>query len=308
METQIKGIDVSKWQGNIDWKKVAGDGVKFAMVRLGFGSKDGTACKVDSFFDKNVEGALKNGVAVGCYFYSYALSPAAVKKEAAFVISTLAKYKGRILYPIAYDIEDDTQKGLGKATLTEMVKTFCSALEAAGYYSSFYCSAGWARSYLDMKALSRFDFWLAQWATKPTYSGHSVGMWQSSSTGRVAGISGDVDMDTAYIDYELIIKKKKLNGYTEKTSTSAGNAASEKVKIDVAKYRDSFLNATYKTTAPLNLRTGAGKDKKLIVLMPQGKSVRCYGYYNFAPDGTKWLSVVYDGKSGYCSSKYLKRG
>lgn len=304
METQIKGIDVSKWQGNIDWKKVAGDGVKFAMVRLGFGSKDGTACKVDGCFAKNVEGALESGIAVGCYFYSYALSPAAVKKEAAFVISTLAKYKGRILYPIAYDIEDESQKGLGKAKLTEMVKTFCSALEAAGYYSSFYCSAGWARSYLDMAALSRYDFWLAQWATKPTYSGHSVGMWQSSSTGRVAGISGDVDMDTAYVDYEALIKKKKLNGYTVKPSSTASGPA----KTETAKCRNVSLSGTYKTTAPLNLRTGAGKDKKLIVLMPQGKSVRCYGYYNYAPDGTKWLYVVYDGKSGYCSSKYLKRG
>lgn len=220
MSTKIKGIDVSKWQATIDWAKVAGDGVKFAMIRLGYGSKDGTACGVDSYYQKNVENALTNGIAVGCYFYSYALSVEAVKKEAAFVIQQLAKYKGRILYPIAFDIEDSTQAGLGKATLTDMVTAFCSALEAAGYYASFYCNADWARNRLDMTALARFDFWLAQWASAPTYTGHTYNMWQSSSNGSVAGISGNVDMDTAFVDYEAVIKKNKLNGYTGSTTNS----------------------------------------------------------------------------------------
>lgn len=214
MSTSIKGIDVSKWQEAIDWAKVAGDGVKFAMIRLGYGGKAGAACGVDNFYQKNVEGALANGIAVGCYFYSYALTVEAVKKEAAFVIQQLAKYKGRILYPIAFDIEDSTQAGLGKQTLTDMVTAFCSALEAAGYYASFYCNADWARNRLDMQALARFDFWLAQWTAAPTYTGHAFNMWQSSSKGRVAGISGDVDMDTAFVDYEAEIKKNKLNGYT----------------------------------------------------------------------------------------------
>lgn len=220
MSTKIKGIDVSKWQATIDWAKVAGDGVKFAMIRLGYGSKDGTACGVDSYYQKNVENALANGIAVGCYFYSYALSVEAVKKEASFVIQQLAKYKGRILYPIAFDIEDSTQAGLGKATLTDMVTAFCSALESAGYYASFYCNADWARNRLDMTALARFDFWLAQWASAPTYTGHTYNMWQSSSNGSVAGISGNVDMDTAFVDYEAVIKKNKLNGYTGSTTNS----------------------------------------------------------------------------------------
>lgn len=214
MSVKIKGIDVSKWQGAIDWAKVAGDGVKFAMIRLGYGSKDGTACGVDGYYQKNVEGALKNGVAVGCYFYSYALSVEAVKREAAFVIQHLAQYKGRIFYPIAFDIEDPSQAGLGRSTLTAMVETFCSALEAAGYYASFYCNANWAKNVLDMAALSHFDFWLAQWASAPTYNGHGFNMWQSSSKGRVAGISGNVDMDTAFVDFETVIKENGLNGYT----------------------------------------------------------------------------------------------
>ena len=246
--SKIKGIDVSKWQGTIDWAKVAGDGVKFAMIRLGYGSKDGTACKVDGCYQKNVENALANGIAVGCYFYSYALSVEAVKKEAAFVIQQLAKYKGRILYPIAFDIEDKTQTGLGKATLTEMVAAFCSALEAAGYYASFYCNVNWARNYLDMNALARYDLWLAQWASAPTYNGHTFNMWQSSSTGRVAGISGNVDMDTAYVDFEALIKQKKLNGYTGSTSGSSSSDVStsdgDKLRQKVCHIINAWVGST----------------------------------------------------------------
>ena len=242
MSVKLKGIDVSKWQGAIDWAKVAGDGVKFAMIRLGYGSKDGTACGVDGCYQKNVEGALKNGIAVGCYFYSYALTVEAAKKEAAFVIQQLAKYKGQILYPIAFDIEDKTQAGLGRSTLTAMVTAFCSALEAAGYYASFYSNVDWARNRLDMNALARFDFWLAQWASAPTYTGHSFGMWQSSSKGKVAGISGDVDMDTAFVDYEAQIKQNRLNGYTGgNTGATAGNGGNMSQRQNFVKTAASYL-------------------------------------------------------------------
>lgn len=256
MSVKLKGIDVSKWQGTIDWAKVAGDGVKFAMIRLGYGSKDGTACGVDSYYHKNVEGALNNGIAVGCYFYSYGMTVEAIKKEAAFVIRQLAKYKGRILYPIAFDIEDKTQAGLGKNTLTAMVTAFCSALEAAGYYASFYCNADWARNRLDMKALARFDFWLAQWASAPTYSGHVYNMWQSSSKGKVAGINGNVDMDTAFVDYEAVIKEKRLNGYTgENTGAGAGNGGTNMSE------RQKFVNTA---VSFLGYKEADGSHKKII--------------------------------------------
>ena len=90
----VKGIDVSKWQGEIDWAKVKAAGVKFAMIRLGYGSADGASCGLDGWFERNVANAVKVGVEVGCYFYSYATSVAAAKKEAAFVVNVLQKYKG----------------------------------------------------------------------------------------------------------------------------------------------------------------------------------------------------------------------
>ena len=129
----MKGIDVSVWQGKIDWKKVKADGIVFAMIRVGYGSSQGDNCKMDTYFKANVEGALAAGVKVGIYFYSYAKSAQAAAKEAAWVVKQIAPYKGRILYPIAYDLEDDKQAGLGRDVLTAMVTAFCTTIEAAGY-------------------------------------------------------------------------------------------------------------------------------------------------------------------------------
>lgn len=214
----VKGIDVSKWQGDIDWNKVKADGVKFAMIRLGYGSADGNSCGLDGYFEKNVANALKAGIDIGCYFYSYATSVAAAKKEAAYVVSVLQKYKGVFTYPVAFDLEDKTQQGLGKTVLTDMVIAFGDAIEKAGFYCSLYSNLNWLKNYLDDSKLKRFDHWLAQWASAPTYTG-AFGMWQSSSTGKVNGINGNVDTDIAYKDYPTIIKNAKLNGFTGSDQT-----------------------------------------------------------------------------------------
>lgn len=210
--TGIKGIDVSKWQGEIDWNKVKADGVKFAMIRLGYGSANGDACGLDGYFEKNVANALKAGINIGCYFYSYATSVAAAKKEAAYVVSVLQKYKGVFTYPVAFDLEDKTQRELGKTVLTDMVIAFGDAIEKAGFYCSLYSNLNWLKNYLDDSKLARFDHWLAQWASAPSYTG-AFGMWQSSSSGKVNGINGKVDTDVAYKDYPAIIKGAKLNGF-----------------------------------------------------------------------------------------------
>lgn len=210
----IKGIDVSVWQGKIDWKKVKASGIVFAMIRVGYGSSQGDNCKMDTYFKANVEGALAAGVEAGIYFYSYAKSAQAAAKEAAWVVKQIAPYKGRILYPIAYDLEDNKQAGLGRDVLTAMVTAFCTTIEAAGYYASFYCNTNWCKNMLNMDDLKGFDLWLAQWTSQPT-TAYSFGMWQRSSSGSVAGINGRVDLDVAYKDYAAIIKRAGLNGYKE---------------------------------------------------------------------------------------------
>ena len=211
--TEIRGIDVSKWQGEIDWKKVKAAGIKFAMIRLGYGSSKGDACGLDGYFEKNVKNAIAAGIDIGCYFYSYATSVAAAKKEAAYVINVLQKYKGVFTYPVAFDLEDKTQQGLGKQVLTDMVIAFGDAIEKAGFYCSLYSNLSWMKSYLDADRVKRFDLWLAHWTDKTNYAG-AYGMWQNSSSGKVNGINGNVDTDFAYKDYPTIIKGKKLNGFT----------------------------------------------------------------------------------------------
>lgn len=211
--TEIRGIDVSKWQGEIDWKKVKAAGIKFAMIRLGYGSANGDACGLDGYFEKNVKNAIAAGIDIGCYFYSYATSVAAAKKEAAYVINVLQKYKGVFTYPVAFDLEDKTQQGLGKQVLTDMVIAFGDAIEKAGFYCSLYSNPSWMKSYLDADRVKRFDLWLAHWTDKTNYAG-AYGMWQNSSSGKVNGINGNVDTDFAYKDYPTIIKGKKLNGFT----------------------------------------------------------------------------------------------
>ena len=151
-------------------------------------------------------------------FYSYATSVAAAKKEAAYVVNVLQKYKGVFTYPVAFDLEDKTQQGLGKTVLTDMVIAFGDAIEKAGFYCSLYSNLNWLKNYLDDSKLKRFDHWLAQWASAPTYTG-AFGMWQSSSTGKVSGINGNVDTDIAYKDYPTIIKNAKLNGFTNSDQT-----------------------------------------------------------------------------------------
>ncbi len=207
-----RGIDVSQWQGAIDWKKVKAEGIDFAMIRLGYGSPRGTSCTKDRCFEQNVANAVKAGIDVGCYFYSYAMSVPAAKREAAFVVSILQKYKGVFTYPVAFDLEDRSQQGIGKNTLTGMVIAFGEEIEKAGFYCALYSNLTWLKNHLDENRLARFDHWVAQWAAALTYEG-AAGMWQNSARGRVNGISGNVDTDLAYRDYPALIRKYKLNGF-----------------------------------------------------------------------------------------------
>ena len=198
----IKGIDVSKWQGSIDWAKVRAAGIGFAMIRAGFGSNG-----VDERFAENMQGARAVGIPCGAYHYSYATSADGAKAEAAHFLDLI---KGHDFdYPVALDIEDPSQKALGKQTLTEIVPAFCSTVEAAGYYVCVYSNLYWIMNRLDMAALKRFDIWLAQWSAAPALS--DIGIWQYSDCGSVDGITGKVDMNTAYKDYAAIIKSAGLN-------------------------------------------------------------------------------------------------
>ena len=213
--TTRKGIDVSEWQGVIDWNKVKAAGIEFAMLRCGFGKN---STQTDNYFEKNYKNAKAAGVPVGVYHYSYATTIKDAEREADFCLSLL---KGKQFeYPIAYDVEDRTQAKLTVAQLSDIIRAFCGKLEKAGYFVSLYANKSWLENKIDADCRKRYDVWLAQWTSKPTYKSQ-FGMWQYSSKGKVNGIAGNVDMNEAYKDYPTIIKSAKLNGYNETVAAPA---------------------------------------------------------------------------------------
>ncbi len=207
-----KGIDVSKWQGRIDWPLVKSDGVQFAMIRSSFGWNEGNT---DLMFETNYENATKVGIPVGAYHYSYARTPAEAVKEADFCYSVI---KGKTFeYPIAYDLEESNIASLGKERVSEIAKAFCERMEGYGYFVCIYANKHWLDNYFTDEIFERYDIWLAQWTTKPTFE-KTYGMWQKSSKGRVAGIQGYVDLDEAYKHYPSIMKYNGLNGFPKPQS------------------------------------------------------------------------------------------
>jgi len=212
----MKGIDVSVHNGTIDWKKVKAAGIEFVIIRAGYGR---TISQKDKTFEANYKGAKAAGLKVGAYWYSYAASATDAAQEAAACIEAI---KGKQFeMPIYFDIEEQKQFNNGKAFCSSLVKTFCNALEKAGYFAGFYTGRYAVMHYISEDVAKRYAFWVAEWGKKVNYGG-SYGMWQYSSTGNVDGIKGSVDMDTSYVDYPAIIKRNGLNGFSmENTKPTA---------------------------------------------------------------------------------------
>lgn len=214
----FKYIDVSKHQGTIDFQKVKEAGIQGVILRCGYTGYGKTKSKQkDSKFEEYYIGFKSVGIPVGVYWYSCAVTEAEAKEEARL---TLEYIKGKeINLPVYFDTEDNhdtsqyspqSQKSIGKDALTKVTKAYCEAIESAGYYVGIYASKSWLLNQLDMNSLKDYDVWVAQYNSKCTYTG-SYGMWQYTSTGKVNGIKGNVDLDHCYKDYVSIIKKAKLN-------------------------------------------------------------------------------------------------
>lgn len=193
---EMKGIDVSRWNGTIDWKKVKSCGIQFAMVRIGFGASNG-GLTVDPKFATNVNGAFENGIKVGVYLYAYAKTVDAAKTEADEVLKTIKTYADKISFPIAYDMEDSSLTKLKPAVLTSIANTFCNVVKDAGFFPVVYSNPNWLTNYLNQKDL-KHEIWLAHYASKPKFQSP---IWQYTDSGTVKGISGNVDLDIAYKDY-----------------------------------------------------------------------------------------------------------
>ncbi len=196
----IKGIDVSEWQGDINWQKVKNAGIKFAMIRTSYGQ-----LSLDKTHIANIEGAQEAEINVGAYHYCYAKTVEDAKAEARHFVNTIKPYT--LTYPAVLDLEDPSQANLSKTILTDMAIAFMDIVKDAGYYPMLYASKHWLESKLDYNLLKDYDVWLAQWATKPTWAGN-IGIWQYTDNGKIDGINGYVDLNVAYRDYPIIINKK----------------------------------------------------------------------------------------------------
>lgn len=185
-----RGIDVSRWQGEINWSQVAADDVSFVML--------GTRSKgvVDPYFHRNIQQASAAGVKVGVYIYSLAVTVEMAEAEADFVLDLIHDYP--VSYPVAFDMEDSTQGNLSKEELAAIANAFCKKISDSGYYPIIYANENWLKNKLDM-SLMDYPVWVARYSARPSYQ--NPVMWQATSTGSVKGINGNVDIDFQFKDF-----------------------------------------------------------------------------------------------------------
>lgn len=194
------GIDVSKWQGDIDWDAVKDAGIDFVIIRLGYrGSSSGVLVE-DSYYEQNIKGATAAGIKVGVYFFTQAITEAEAIEEASMCVELVSGYK--LTYPIFIDTESSGGRAdsLSVSARTKIIQAFCKTIASAGYKAGVYASKNWYENKLTASSLSSYYIWVAQYSTACTYTG-TYHMWQHSSSGYINGISGRVDLDISYLGF-----------------------------------------------------------------------------------------------------------
>ena len=219
---QKLGIDISKWQKGFNFDKAKKEGVEFIILRGAYSTKK------DVCFEDFYKKCKKKGIPVGVYHYTMARTVEQAKKEAELMLSIL---KGKQFeYPIYLDVEDASQRKLGKKLLTSIIKTYCDTLEKAGYYVGIYSTYLYLRDYTNIKELESYDKWIAQWAKKNTCP-IEYGMWQFGGetnklrSTKIAGVT--CDQNYCYNDYPDIIKKAGLNGFHKAGTKTVDQLAQE---------------------------------------------------------------------------------
>lgn len=190
-----RGIDVSHWQGTIDWEQVANNDVSFVMLGTRYNGE------VDPRFHVNATEAVNHGVQIGIYIYSYAVTPAMAEAEADFVLNLIKDYP--VSYPVAFDMEASVQSTLSPQELADIVNAFCNKIENAGYHAILYANDYWLANKIDMSQVA-YNVWVARYETKHAFE--NPVMWQATNTGTIDGISGNVDIDFQFRDFSDVIK------------------------------------------------------------------------------------------------------
>ncbi|MBQ2273940.1 MAG: SH3 domain-containing protein [Clostridia bacterium] len=294
------GIDVSKWQGKIDWQKVAKSGINFAVIRVGFRGEDGKIYP-DENFDYNIQQAEKNGILVGVYFFSTAKTENEAKEEAAFTADKIKGYK--ISLPVVYDCEgykntDSRMFSLSADERTQNALAFLQSIEKYGYKGMFYGSKNDLEdaNIWNVKLLEKqYKIWVAQYSSptypqkeNPDYDG-KYDMWQYTNRGVVPGVDGNCDMVLSYSEYK---ESKPIN-----KNTVNKDAAPPKTQQELL-YTDANDSVTAKDS--VNLRTGPSTKYDVVGTLKSGTFLTRTG---IGKNG--WSKLIYNGQTVYAITSYL---
>ncbi len=198
---EIKGIDVSRWQGEIDWEKVGKSGVRFAMIKALHGKKP------DPRFEANIRGAAESGISAGAYVFSLAKSSGEAEEEAEAAVSLL---RGRpVRWPVAMDFESPHFEEMTESERKKVIRAFCGRIKSAGFTPMLYSSRDWLTRVIPASVRGEYPIWLAQWRAEKPEADFDFAMWQSG-TGRIPGIDGEVDLDVSYVDFASVSPKPLL--------------------------------------------------------------------------------------------------
>ncbi|MBQ2987096.1 MAG: SH3 domain-containing protein [Tyzzerella sp.] len=294
------GIDVSKWQGKIDWQKVKDSGIEFAFIRIGYRGENGTIYKDDNA-DYNIQQAQKAGVLVGVYFFSTAINETEAREEAEWTMQAIKGYK--ISYPVVYDCEGykiSTSRmfGLTSEERTDNAMMFLKTISDAGYDAMFYGALSEINdeTYWDISQIEKkYKVWVAHYSTvaypdkeKPDYA-NRCHAWQYTNKGSVSGISGNVDMVVCYFT-------------KEEARAKDASAAPETAKAPLTDEEKLYTTVNEQVTAKdvTNLRDDATTKSNIVVALKNGEVVTRIGV---GKNG--WSKLQYNGKTVYAISSYL---
>ena len=247
----IKGLDVSEFQGTVDWEQVKNAGYQFAMLRAGYGTNG-----LDLQFKRNAAECNRIGIPIGAYWVCRTVNPEIALCEADRCLNVVSEY--RLDYPICYDIEQDythyTNQNdipITPETTVQLVENFCGFIKKKRYYAMFYSNRNSLHTYLSSDLSKRYDLWYAFYNSRPDHT--ACGIWQYTSQGSIPGIVGEVDLDYGYIDYPKIIQAAGLNHLTNNSTISSSNYITYVIQPD-----DTFASIasrygiTYQTLVSLN--------------------------------------------------------
>lgn len=266
----FNAIDVSKWQGSVNWATVKNSGVTHAMIRAGYGN---SVKQIDPQFKRNAANCELHGIDYGVYWYSYATSPNQARQEARCCLQVI---KGlNLTMPVAYDIEYEPGiLALDNSTRTAMVKAFLDEVESAGYYGILYASTDFIRNRLNWRDLSKYDVWAAQYGSACTCP-LPYGIWQYSSSNPlgIPGYGNSLDCNRVYKDYPSIIKGAGLNGFTVPDINPEPDLSVKLQKITVGPLSNSAAISFWNKAKELKIGyesqyTGMDKTRQILTIGP----------------------------------------